>query len=208
MERPDDQIDPQDLHRQEIEEAAEETQQHMAEPALPEPEPDLSDMQAMAETATEDAQLDDQPPPELPVAQEPVAPQTAQGEAEQESAAVQPPGRWEKAKAKRAARWQKPAAPEPDEVKNMAGMEGTAKGDVPKPKTQKQSVKDTEVGRAMSLLEQDAGEFETNSASLDMVQALGLRGEIDLDWKRLVTQILIDQINRTEQLIEMLERFR
>jgi hypothetical protein len=60
----------------------------------------------------------------------------------------------------------------------------------------------------MSLLEQDAGEFETNSASLDMVQALGLKGEIDLDWKRLVTQILIDQINRTEQLIEMLERFR
>lgn len=191
--------DPQEF-REELEEGAQADQEEMSE------SPDLSigEMADMGADAAAEEQLDQPPPQELPIQEQtpespddrpeppPLADLAEMGQAAAEEAQVA----------------QAPSEAPPPVVQEMEAMGSDAEVEVPPARTQTEQVKSAQGRRAQDLFEFDTGSFEADQTGMDFMQAESSYREVNFQWQRLMTAMVIDHQHRLEQLLAMLERER
>lgn len=96
----------------------------------------------------------------------------------------------------------------PPVLSDLEAMGAAAGSEVPPVRTEQEQIQATELPRNLDLFETDAGEMEQTSSGMEFVQALSSKGQADLMWMSLATQMLAEHEHRIRQLVEALERNR
>lgn len=197
------QLPDQQEFREELEDGAQRDEQEMAQSPNIELPDQIGEMSDMGADAAAEQELD-QPPPQVPEeAQEP-APAADDGPEPPPLADLAEMGDAATAEAK----LDSSEPPVTKALEDFRAMGDVAAKEVPPPKTEAEQIKATEQLRDMDLFEFDAGSFEADQTGMDFTQAESSYREVNYQWQRLMTAMVIDHQHRLEQLLAMLERER